>query len=268
MKLHTAVIVPALLIGPFAHAQEADVTFFVIGKHGNFMQSPDGQRESVDYSFFSEIFLTADGEAANATLTFPTDEKVPFRDMRTAAGGERDNIFLLAGEDRFTDYAALQARYPDGEYRVTFSTPSGSVQDGVLKFENRNLPTPPQVSLQQGADQEIRVLQPGVDAVVSWSAFTEGRSDPHGILDDLVFVILTNEEGVRVAHSGRPFEGRPYLTYADNMFTIDGQVLERNHTYELSVEHAILDDTTRFDGVPAFTTRAVTTKLIVTTAAE
>lgn len=256
-----------LLIGPIAHAQDSDVTFFVIGKHGNFSQYPDGHRESVDFSFFSEIFLTTDGEAADATLTFPTDEKVPFRDMRTAMGGERDNILLISSEDRFTDYASLQARYPDGEYRVNFNTPSGAVQDGVLKFENRKLPAPPQVSLQQGAVRGLQVLKPGMDAIVSWSAFAEGRSDPHDILDDLVFVILTDEEGVRVAHSGRPFEGRPYLTYADKVFAIDGQVLEHNHTYELSVEHAILDDTSRFKGVPAFTTRAVTTKLIFTTTA-
>jgi extradiol dioxygenase family protein len=73
---------------------------------------------------------------------------------------------------------------------------------------------------------------------------------------------------VRVAHSGRPFEGRPYLTWADSRFTIDGKVLEPDQAYTLSVEHALLDDTTRFDSVPAFTTRAVTTKLELRTASE
>ena len=41
-------------------AQNADVTFFVIGKHANFSQDASGQRQSIDYSFFSEVFLTND----------------------------------------------------------------------------------------------------------------------------------------------------------------------------------------------------------------
>lgn len=254
-----------MLAGSQTHAQNSDVTFFVIGKHANYSQILSGEREPVDYSFFSEIFLTADGDASDATLRFPTSELVPFRDMREVAGGDRDNIFLISGEDRFTDYPALQSRYPDGEYRVSFSTPSGSVQDGVLRFEDRGLPAPPQVSLQQGAHRGIEIMAPGVDTIIHWTGFSEGRPDPHGILDDLIFVILTNEDGERVAHSGRPFEGRPYLTYADTNFTIDGNALEPGHSYTLSVEHALLDDTILFDGVPAFTTRAVTTKLDFTT---
>jgi len=255
-----------VLAGPTAQAQNADVTFFVIGKHGNYTQTPSGERASVDYSFFSEIFLTANGDASGATLTFPTNELAAFRDMREIEGGSRDNIFLFSGEDRFTDYPALQNRYPDGEYRVSFSTPSGSVEDGVLLFEDRDLPAPPGVSLQQGADSRRRLLAPGVDTIVSWTEFSEGRPDPNGILDDLIFVILTSEDGERVAHSGRPFEGLSYLTFADKTFTIDGDVLLPGSTYSLSVEHALLDDTIRFDGVPAFTTRAVTTKLQFMTA--
>ncbi|MGY8794367.1 MAG: VOC family protein, partial [Woeseiales bacterium] len=78
-------------------------------------------------------------------------------------------------------------------------------------------------------------------------------------------VILTDAEGNRVAHSGRPFEGRPYLNYSNDRFVIDGDVLKPDETYLLSVEHASLDDTSLFDSVPAFTTRAVTTKLSLRT---
>ena len=249
-----------------ANAQQADITFFVIGKHGNFTQDAMGARHPVDYSFFSEIFLAADGEADSATLRFPTGERVEFRDMRQAEGGQRDNILLISGEDRFMSFAALQGRYPDGEYRVSVDTPSGAIADGVLIFEDRLLPDPPQVILQQGTTAGCRLLAPGRDALVSRERFEQGRADANGILDDLIFVILANSAGVRVAHSGRPFEGRPYLTYADTGFTIDGSALEPDQVYTLSVEHALLDDTTRFDGVPAFTTRAATTKLELRTA--
>lgn len=250
-----------------ASAQRADVTFFVIGKHANYQQGETGHIASVDFSFFSEIFLTAEGNANNAVLEFPTGERTEYRDMREADGGKRDNLLLVSGEDRYTDFRSLQARYPDGHYRVSFETPSGDVTDGAMQFAKRPLPAPPRITTRQGDVQNCRVLQAGRDAAVTWSPFAEGREDANGVLDDLIFVILTDADGNRVAHSGRPFEGQPYLTYRDTNFTIDGSVL-RAGAYTLSVEHALLDDTTRFDGVPAFTTRAVTTKLALAVGEE
>ena len=257
----------ACVMSNTAAAQQSDVTFFVIGKHANFAQHGAGVPTPVDYSFFSEIFLTTGGDADSAVLEFPTGAQIDYRDMRDADGGARDNIFLVSGEDRFRDFASLQRRYPDGTYRISFNTPSGSVHDGELLFVERPLPTPPRISLRQGNRIDCAKVAPGVDLEVTWSAFAEGRADPNGILDDLIFVILTDADGNRVAHSGRPFEARPYLTYATDSFAIDGAALKPETTYTLSVEHALLDDTTRFDDVPAFTTRAVTTKLELSTKA-
>lgn len=242
-------------------AQQSDVTFFVIGKHANYSQDQSGRREPVDYSFFSEIFLTEDGDAGDATLTFPTGEVVAYEDMRKVSGGSADNILLVSGADRYTDFVDLQKRYPDGEYKVSFTTPGGSIHSAALEFDQRGLPGAPQIVLRQGGMPVCDRVVPGADLIVNWGAFSQGKPDPNSILDDLVFVILTDAEGVRVAHSGRPFEGGSYLTYADTGFTIDGSILTEDQRYTLSVEHAILDDTTRIDGVPAFTTRAVTTKL-------
>ncbi len=255
-----------LLVAAPAAAQRSDVTFFVIGKHANYQQDEFAGLAAVDHSFFSEVFLTKTGDAGDARLIFPNGERVEFEDMRKAEGGSRDNILLISGEDRFSDFEALQNRYPDGAYKVSFRTPSGDVDDGELVFERRPLPTPPVISVSQGGLDNCLHLVPGVDATVHWRPFAEGRTDPNGILDDLVFVILTDADGNRVSHSGRPFEGRPYLTFASDSHRIDGEVLEAGASYTLSVEHALLDDTTRFDGVPAFTTRAVTTKLELTVA--
>lgn len=252
-------VTAALVLGQstLVAAQTDDVTFFVIGKHANYQQLPSGKRTPVDYSFFSEIFLTSEGNAQDAMLTFPTGETIRFTDMRNAAGGRRDNILLYSGPDRFTRIEDLQHRYPDGVYKVSFATSGGNVDKEQLSFDNRGLPEPPHIIV--GANCEK--LVPGQDTTITWAAFIQGRADSNGILDDLVFVILTDAAGKRVAHSGRPFEGKPYLTYRDTSFTIDGAVIEPDSTYTLSVEHAILDDTTRLGGVPAFTTRAVTTKL-------
>ena len=256
---------PALLLFALnAHAQQDDVTFMVIGKHSNVQQGASGTLTPVDYSFFAEIFLTRDGDADSASLEFPTGETVPFRDMRTAMDGSRDNIFLISGEDRFTTFDGLQNRYPDGDYRMAFETPSGDVAD-TLTFRRRPLPNAPQINVHQGALKQCVHLTPGEDIEVNWQPFRDGRADANGILDDLIFVILTDADGNRVAHSGRPFEGRPHLTFADRSHVIAGDVLLPGARYTLSVEHALLDDTVRLDGVPAFTTRAVTTKLELTT---
>jgi len=246
-----------------AASQQADVTFFVIGKHANYAQQADGGLAPVDFSFFSEIFLTADGNAERAELQVPGSTAVSYRDMRNADGGSRDNLLLVTGNERYTSFADLQTDYPDGDYQVDFLTASGTV-NATLTFQERPLPAPPMIDVQQGG-KRCGALRPGIDAQVSWRAFAEGRADANGILDDLIFVILDNASGERIAHSGRPFENRPFLTYADERFVIDGGVLLPDETYTLSVEHALLDDTTEFNGVPAFTTRAVTTRLPIRT---
>ncbi len=245
--------------------QQSDVTFYVIGKHAKFQQDASAQPTPVDYSFFSEIFLAEGGNVySGAILTTAAGERVQFRDMREAEDGSRDNILLVSGAERYASFEELQQRYPDGAYFIRFDTPSGGI-DARLMFEAGQLPAAPEISVTQGGSGSCRALQPFTDATVRWSAFVEGRADPNGILDDLIFVILTDADGNRVAHSGRPFEAGTYLTYADESYLIDGAVLQSGAEYTLSVEHALLDNTIRMGGVPAFTTRAVTTKLTIST---
>lgn len=245
-------------------AQEQDVTFFVIGKHANFDQDESGTRTPVDYSFFSEIFLRGDGDARDATLTSPDGSKVTFADQRKAEPDKRDNLLLVSGKSRYTDFAALQADYPDGTYRISFGTPSGAVRDAKLVFSEGSLPAAPRIMLEQGGRRACTVVDPGQDLRVRWTRFSEGGPDPAKILDDLIFVIVTDESGTRVAHSGRPFEGKPFLTYAADEFLIPSATLQNGRHYTVSVEQAILDDTRVFGGVPAMTTRAVTTALAIT----
>ena len=79
-------------------------------------------------------------------------------------------------------------------------------------------------------------------------------------MDDLLFVIMADCNGVRRAHSGRPYENTPYLTYADTDFVIPAEKLLPGSAYQLSVEHAVLD-TSSEHGVIGFATFATTTFL-------
>lgn len=242
-------------------AQQEDVTFFVIGKHANFDQLASGDLEAVDFSFFAEIFLTSDGDAENAFMHTPTGETIRFRDQRLVDGPDKDNLLLISGAKRFTSYAELQSWYPDGGYKIEFDTDSGSVSNGSLSFPQNGLPQPPRVTLQQNGSVLCGAVNPDQDLEVHWSRFAQGGADENGILDDLIFVILEDDTGKRVSHSGRPFENRPYLTFADSSHTISASVLEPGMQYKLGVEHALLTDTRAFDTIPAMTTYAVTTNV-------
>lgn len=242
-------------------AQQEDVTFFVIGKHANFDQLASGDIEAVDFSFFAEIFLSADGDAGQAFMHTPTGETIRFRDQRLVEGPDQDNLLLISGARRFTSYAELQSWYPDGSYKIEFDTHSGSVSNATLNFPQNGLPQAPRVTLRQNGSVLCGTVNPNHDLEVRWSQFAQGGADANGILDDLIFVILEDETGERVSHSGRPFENRPYLTFADSSHTISASALQPGQQYKLGVEHALLTDTQTFDTIPAMTTYAVTTSL-------
>jgi len=253
-------VTPAVL-----QAQQEDVTFFVIGKHQNYEQDVLRKVHPVDFSFFSEIFLTGNGDASDATLTLPTGEEISFMDQRRIDGPEKDNLLLIRGEERYRSYEALQSRYPDGDYQISFNTPSGDVAGAVLSFPGDRLPTAPIVEIRQNGGLLCGYVDADLDIDVSWTPFAEGRADDQGVLDDLVFVILEDKDGNRVSHSGRPFEDRPYLTFADTSYVIKASALTPGQRYTLSVEHAVLADTRLSDSVPSMTTTAVTTKMILET---
>ena len=250
-----------IVLSAVAHAQQQDVTFFVIGKHANFDQKPGGELEPVDFSFFSEIFFTKNGDAENAFMNMPTGERIRFRDQRGVAGPEKDNLLLISGAKRFSSYAELLSWYPDGVYQIGFDTPSGSVSDAELEFPVNGLPDAPTISMYQDGKTVCGNVDPQKALEVRWSKFAQGGKDENGILDDLVFAILEDETGRRVSHSGRPFEGNPYLTYANSSHTIDAAAMQDAKEYTLSIEHAVLTDTSEFDSVPAMTTYAVTTRV-------
>lgn len=251
-----------------AAAQFRDVTFFVIGKHANYDQLPNGRLENVDYSFFSEIFLRPEGDASQAYLVLPSGEQVYYKDQRYAEGGARDNLFLISGKSRYTRYNDLQADYPDGQYRVAFATPSGSVPNGLVAFKGDQIPKAPRIELFQYGQKVRETVDAERDLKVTWSPFSQGAEDPRRILDDLIFVILRDSNGRKVAHSGRPFEGRPYLNYSDLEYRIPAELLEPGQCYMLSVEHAALADTRQYGGVTAMSTKAVTTRLQLRTATK
>ena len=252
-----------LLPGSAAGAQQSDITFIVAGKTSNHRQQPDGSTRVLNYHFFAEIFLQPGGRVQPANLTTPDPDHPPlvFQDSGYA---------LEVHGGRYPTESELEANYPDGDYLFHYSSPSTGAVSQVVKLGNpaasgSGLPTPPRIQLSQGGVQvHAGEIDPERDLQVRWSEFTTGGADPQGIMDDLLFVIMGDCHGERRAHSGRPFEDGPYLTYAATEFTIEAERLLPDNIYQLSVEHAVLD-TSLEHGVVGFGTFATTTFLDIRT---
>ena len=256
--LRVALFVVAFTLPPLAFPQQSDITFIVAGKTSNHRQQLDGSVKTLNYHFFAEIFRQPDGIVSPASIRPPfTASPIDFID-----GG----YALEMHGGRYSSEQELEANYPDGDYIFLFSAPSiGSVSQTVVMKNQRisgsGLPAAPQILLSQaGRSVAPDSINPALDLVVTWSEFSEGRLDPLGIMDDLLFVIMANCEGERIAHSGRPFENTPYLTFADESFVIGAEIMHPENAYQISVEHAILNTSFEHD-VPAFATFASTTFL-------
>lgn len=248
----------SFMCSTIAIAQQSDITFIVTGKTSNHRQDHAGMVETLNYHFFAEIFLQPNGEASPSSITTPlASEPVSFSDSGYA---------LEMHGGRYKSEAELENNYPDGEFVFHYTSPSIGTVDQLVMMQNTRtsgsgLPAPPKIFLwQNGESVEPTKIDPNYDLRVTWSEFAEGREDPLGIMDDLLFVIMANCDGERIAHSGRPFENTPFLTYADNSYSISADVMNPESAYQLSVEHAILD-TSIEHGVPAFATFATTTFL-------
>ena len=256
-------ILPGFLSAEDRRTKQDDITFIVAGKTSNHRQDVNGAVTVLNYHFFAEIFLQPDGAADPAGIITPLSEG------QVVAFADSGYAMEMHGGLYRTEQE-LESAYPDGNYIFRYTTPStGAVRQSVPmgnpNSDSSGLPAAPRIYLSQnGNGVEPGKINPDLNLVVTWSEFEDGGSDPLGIMDDLLFVILGDCEGVRRAHSGRPFENTPYLSYADRQFVISADTLLPENIYQLSVEHAILD-TGIEHGVTAFATFASTTFLDIHT---
>lgn len=262
-RIQTGLGVLALLLPLAGFSAQTDITFIVAGKTSNHRQHSNGAVAVLNYHFFAEIFLQANGKVTPSSLQTPLGKgvAVPFKDSGYA---------LEMHGGRYASEVELEANYPDGDYEFSYTSPSTGSVSQVVHMDNprhagSGLPAPPRIMLsQQGKHVAPGNIDPDQDLLVTWSEFRDGGADPLGIMDDLLFVIMGDCDGVRRAHSGRPYENTPYLTYVDQSFIITAEQLLPENVYQLSVEHAVLD-TSKEHEVVAFATFATTTFLDIST---
>jgi len=244
-----------------APAQEDHITFLVMGKTTNHRQRAAGALSLLNYHFFAEVFVKEGGAVSNAALGFPDGQSQDFEDLgfvQEVHGG------------RYAEEAELDRFYPNGDYTFRLDTPSGPLTR-VLSVRGTGggqsrIPRAVSVTLRQrGRDVSPNSVDSDEDLEVTWSAFVTGEADPNGIVDDLLFVVVGDCHGEKIVHSGRPFEGTPYLSYRSRNYVVPAAKLAPGEPHQLFVEHAKVD-TSMERGIVGLVTYASTTFLDFKTA--
>lgn len=243
-------------------APEDHVSFLVMGKTTNHRQSASGDVTLLNYHFFAEIFVREGGRVTGASLRFPGGEVEDFEDL---------GYVLEVHGGRYQRESELDRLYPNGDYQFRFTTGDGRTLERTLTMRGEGasrIPAPPRITLhQKGRTVSPESVDPDEELTVTWSPFDRAGPDANGILDDLIFVVLGDCHGEKTVHSGRPFEGTPFLDYRTKVFVFPAAKLAPGEPHQMFVEHAIVD-TSKEEGIVGLVTYASTTFLDLRTTGE
>jgi len=283
LREHLQIILLCFLIQPLvgcsqsndAAAPEANsdtirdhVTFYGAGKVARYQQHMDSSLEYLGPLFFAEIFIAEGGEVSDASVLFPApvNERRQL-EYRYSESEEIGDVMYLSGRAETDE--ELELNFPSGAFQFTFSTPGGDVVDSVVSFEGGAFPTQPVIIFKQDGELiPFDKVDAGRDLTITWPPFTEGRADENGILDDLIFVAIDSCAVEDMVHSGRPFEKDDHLTFEAKDYVVPARTLDPGQTYSMYVEHALLPNTQKNYGMPAFATFAASTYMDFKTTGE
>ncbi|MDA5192430.1 hypothetical protein [Govanella unica] len=254
-----AVLASLMLVASTAQAAPQDLSFFVLVKSSNYAQSTDGKLTLLNYHFFSELFLAPDGKVTRASLSRDgaPEAVIPYED--------KGKTFYVEG-GHFDSEKDVDAAYPNGTYRFRIETAKNGVIEKSLPLAGpdgkTDIPAPITISLyQNGQKTSPAALKPATAVTVRWSAYSNGRADPNGIVDDMIFVVVADCAGKRVFHTGLPFAGGDYMTYRTREVTVPADRFEPGKPYSIFVEFPHVAGSGKADGTPGFTSFATATYL-------
>jgi len=242
-----------------------DILFLVLGKMSIYTQDIIGNHTLRDHHFVAEIMPKKTGEILSGTLTSADDPDfiLPFN--------PEGRQFLAHGARTLTP-EELHIAHPDGTYLFNYKTPNGEMTTQPRTLKRRDttdiMPLPSTLSLTQNGKSIIPdLINPTQDLTIHWTPMNGNMRAKNSELDDLIFVLAFDCFGNNIAHSGRPYNGKPFLTYKDTEFTIPAHDLKEGVSYNLIVEQATAD-VMRHQGVPGIATYATLTFLDTQTSGQ
>jgi hypothetical protein len=254
--------VAAIVLLQSACGSQTDLSFFVLVKSSNYAQDSSGQLTLLNHHFFSEIFLAEGGSLDRATLTLADRTSGPLEYVNRGS-----NFYVEGGH--FDTLEELDRSYPNGTFAFDIVAPSVQIAGVELQLAGpegeTDLPAPITISLfQQGRAVSPLEIDPEQTLVIRWSAYSNGRADPRGVVDDMIFVVVADCHGQRLYHTGLPFQSE-YLTYETTEVLVDANTLSSGQAYSMFVEFPHVVDSRVINGVPGFTSYATATYLDVRT---
>ena len=241
-------------------ADETDLWFFVLVKSSNYSQNTAGKLSLLNYHFFSELFAKQPGLIKSATLKRKMGEERSFDYV------DRGDAFYYEG-GHYKSLAGVDAAHPNGAYHFSITLSSGSVLDTSMTLAGpegkTDIPAPIHIYFHQnGKLVRPDTVDPGLALMVSWSPYSNGASDPKGIVDDMIFVVFQDCKGERVFHTGLPFKEQNYMTYRAAEVSVPAGRFESGHPYAMFVEFPHRVDSVVIGGTPGFTSYATATYLL------
>lgn len=220
-------------IGMAAHA--TDVRFTLLEKNVSYRMDKSGELHVSTIEFVSETLLSEGGAIIGGTVK-RVGSVEPVFELKASES------FYNRYANTYPDFAALDKAHPNTEYVVNIRGRSSNITDVILSFDGPDgkaqLPDPIRIALsQENKEVGFTRVDPGKDLHLVWSEFSKGAPDPKGILDDLVFALVSDCHGNSVSRSGIPFVMPEYLTFRADKFVIPADRLQPGLTHEVTVIH-------------------------------
>ena len=248
-----------------AATPDTGLHFIVLVKSSNYSQNRDGELTRLNYHFFSEVFPHNPETLVTGSL---------WRDGLGSSAMDyekRENNHYIEG-GHFDTVEEADKTHPNGVYRLSVKTDKVHIVNQRLNLAGDSgateIPEPIKIHLSQGGNTVAPDnLDPNQSLTISWSEYSNGRDDPRGIVDDMIFVVMQDCTGARIVHTGLPFKG-PYMTWKSQQVTVDDSKLKPGHPYSIFVEFPQVVDSHIAEGVPIFSSYATATYLDLTTQGE
>jgi|GEM_PF-6371365 len=210
----------ALLSLPFPLLSQ-DVQVYLLGK-GEFHEqtSSAAPTTAAGYFFFSEIVTYAPDTVSGATVQQVTAAGQPVNNM---TGGHTDIEF----EQEFATKGAMDAAFPNGDFRIQFDTVNDGPKDITLSLNNENYPSPMHITNYD----ELQGVSPAREVVINWAAVAGATED------DAIDFVIDKIDGMNseTVYSS-PIPGTAgFLNGTTTQAVIPSGILEPGTTYEVEV---------------------------------
>ena len=247
-------------------AQADDVRFTLLEKGATYEMDEAGVLNLVRIEFVSETILSEGGGIVDGTV-HRAGSAVPVFEL------EASDSFFNRYANTYGDYAALDKAHPNTGYVVNIRGRTSDIRDMALTFGGpegiEQFPDPIRITLlQENKETGVMQVDPDKDLYLAWSKFSRGAADPRGILDDLIFALVSDCHGNSVSRSGIPFIMPEYLTFRADGHVVPADRLQPGLRHEVTVIHVNGVDTRQVGATVAMASYNATTKMQFRTTGE